>query len=246
MRVLILAAGYAVRLRPLTLNTPKPLLPVGGRAIIDRIVDRLDGIGDIDEVCVITNDRFCKDFESWSGSIERKVPVTVINDRTTSDDNKRGAIGDLRFFAEIKGVDDELLVIAGDNIFEFDMEEFLKFGRSHSDGVTIALYDVKDRELAKKYGVVQIDRSTGTTIGFEEKPNDPKTTLVSTCVYYFPGGKLRLLDDYITSGNTMDTPGSFIKWIQDNGAVFGFVFSEDWFDIGSIESYREADKKYSE
>ena len=246
MKTLILAAGYAIRLKPLTLNTPKPLLAVGKRAIVDRILDKIERLQEADIVHVLTNQKFISTFETWRAGSKRRIGIRLINDGSTSDDNKLGAIGDLKLFIDHVGTDDDILIIAGDNLFEFDLRDFVKFAKAHTDGASIALHDVKDRELAKKYGVVHVDSTDQHVIGFEEKPREPKTTLVSTCVYYFPKGKMRLLDAYIRCSQPMDAPGNFIRWLKDNDRVYGFVFGEDWFDIGGIESYREADQKYTD
>jgi glucose-1-phosphate thymidylyltransferase len=245
MKVLILAAGYAVRLQPLTLNTPKPLLPVGKRAILDRIIDRVEKLKNVEAVYVVTNEKFFGKFEEWKQSSSRNFEIKIINDGTTSDENKLGAIGDMLMFAEKAGDEGEILVIAGDNIFEFDLGDFLDFGRSKDRGISIALHDVKRTDLAQRYGVVEIDE-TGKVVGFSEKPKEPKTTLISTCVYYFPNGKFRFLREYVKEGrHQMDAPGNFIRWAKDNAAVYGYVFEESWYDIGGIESYREADQKYT-
>ncbi|MFC1590690.1 nucleotidyltransferase family protein [Candidatus Omnitrophota bacterium] len=244
MKILILAAGYAVRLRPLTLNTPKPLLEVGKRKILDRIIDRLETLADIESISVITNERFYGNFKQWSETAGRKARIDIINDGTTTDENKLGAIGDMRLFASRPGADSEVMVIAGDNIFEFGMDKFLEFGRANGDHVSIAVHDINDRDLARKYGVVETEEGTRRVKVFEEKPENPKGTLVATCVYYFPKGKLGLIEKYFESSEKHDAPGNFIKWLMDNDAVYGFVFDEDWYDIGSLESYKEADRRY--
>jgi glucose-1-phosphate thymidylyltransferase len=244
MKIIILAAGYAVRLQPLTLNMPKSLLPVGGKLIMDRIMDKLSLIKGWDEIYVITNDKFYSNFVKWAQGTAFKDKISVINDGTTSNDNRLGAIKDMYVVIEDKAIDDDLLVVAGDNLFEFDVANFMEFARS-SDGVSVALYDVGSLELAKNYGVLKLDKYN-KVVEFEEKPPAPKSTLVSTGVYYFPKNKLPFIHKYVKMHSKLDAPGYYIGWLSKEDKVYGFRFLEDWYDIGSIESYKAADKKYTE
>lgn len=244
MKAVILAAGYAMRLRPLTLDTPKPLLEIGGRKIIDRIIDKISNIRELDSVYVVTNSRFFKYFESWRKRSNFKDRISVIDDGTTSNETRLGAIRDLEYAIRKKGVHDDLLVVAGDNLFEFDIADFLKFARVNSDGVSIALYDIKDRNLARNFGVVKVDEDC-RVISFDEKPEKPESSLVSTGIYYFHKDKIDLIENYVKGEDTIDAPGYYIKWLSAAGAVYGFTFKEDWYDIGNIESYKTADRLYS-
>jgi glucose-1-phosphate thymidylyltransferase len=145
-----------------------------------------------------------------------------------------------------KSIGEDLLVIAGDNLFEFDLKRFVGFAAGHRDGVTVALYDIGNPVAARRFGVVGLDRD-GRIIDFEEKPERPKSTLVSTGVYFFPKEKLPLIKEYVSvQDDKLDAPGYCIGWLSKTDRVYGFTFSEDWCDIGDIESYREQDKKYRE
>lgn len=243
MKTIVLAAGYATRLQPLTTNMSKSLLPVGGRIIIDRILDKVATIPSAGSVYVVTNAKFCRSFEDWRAVSPHGKKVTVINDGTTSNENRLGAIKDIALALDRAGMDDDILIIAGDNLFDFDMRVFMDFARSHADGVSIALYDVKDLKLASNYGIVKTDR-TGLVVDFQEKPPVPQSTLSSTGIYYFPKNKLPFIKEYVTMQNKLDAPGYYIGWLCKKDKVYGFTFTEDWYDIGSIESYHKADKEY--
>lgn len=244
MTVLILAAGYATRLYPLTLDKPKPLLEVGGKPILERIFERIDRLDKVNRCVIVTNQRFFENFKEWAGSYKFKAPVEVINDETTTNENRLGAIRDIEFVIKKKAIDDELLVIGGDNLFEFDLKAFTEFAKAHEPNFSLALFDIKDTEKAKIYGVAKID-SSAKVVDFKEKPTTPESTLIATCVYYFPKEKLKLIQEYISLGKGgQDAPGNYIKWLSEKGEMCGFVFKEAWYDIGDIKSLEAADKKY--
>jgi len=244
MKVLILAAGYAIRLQPLTLNTPKSLLEIGGKKIIDRIVGKILGLKDLDEIYVITNRKFYRNFIEWSKSCGCRKKISIIDDGTATNEMRLGAIRDMELAIREKKIDDDLLVIAGDNLFEMDINTFVNFAASKKDGASVALYDVGSLEAAKKYGVVNIDKS-GSVVEFEEKPANPKSTLISTGIYYFPKEYVSDIDRYLKAeGAKFDAPGYYIKWLSANGKVYGFSFLQDWYDIGDIGSYNKADEEY--
>ncbi len=240
MRALLLAAGYATRLRPLTASTAKPLLPVGGRPIVDWIVDRLEQAGEVDAVHLVTNAVYAAGFERWAAG----RGVTVWNDGTTSDEDRLGAIGDVRFAIERAGLaDDDLLVIAADNLFEFSLRDYLAFWRGKGRGSALAVHRLRDPSLARLYGVVELDEDD-RVIRLEEKPERPRSDLVSTATYVFSREHLALLVRYLDDGNPPDPPGRFLAWLYPREPVYGFRFAEDWFDIGDREQLLEADNRY--
>lgn len=245
MKVLILAAGYAVRLELLTRTTPKPLLPIGGKKLIDRILERIAGIKGIDSIYVVSNHKFFKNFEEWAKASPHSDKISLIDDGTLTPETRLGAIRDLGLSIKTKHINDDLLVIAGDNLFHFEIKNFLKFAKRHSSGVSIALYDVGSLEAAKKFGVVGIDKDK-RVVEFEEKPQAPKSALISTGIYYFPKDKVSGITKYVElDGAKLDAPGYYIKWLSANDKVYGFSFSEKWYDIGDIESYKKADEEYA-
>src|SRR5437763_11551338 len=199
MRALILAAGYATRLRPLTDSVPKQLLPVGGRPMVDWILDKLRETN-VEEIHLVTNARFATAFEHWAEG----TGVDVHDDGTTTNDDRLGAIGDIRFV----GLDDDLLAIAGDNLFDFSLGEFEACWRRRPGSSCVAVHDVGDRELAKKYGIVEIDERERIR-AFVEKPEQPPSTLAATATYLFAREHVRLIDPYLAEGNPHDQPGNF-------------------------------------
>lgn len=245
MKAIILAAGYAVRLQPLTLNTSKSLLDVGGKKIIDRILDKVAELDGLSSIYVVSNGKFFDNFNEWLKGSKYKRKVEIINDGSTTNDNRLGAIKDMEFAIRTKAIDDDLLVIAGDNLFDFELGKFMEFARRRPEGVTLALYDVKSLELAKNFGVIRTDKD-GRIVEFEEKPQAPKSTLISTGIYYFPKNKLPFIKEYVKIQDKLDAPGYYIKWLSGKDKVYGVAFLEDWYDIGNIESYKKADMQYTE
>jgi len=232
MKALILAAGYATRLRPLTDAIPKQLLPVGGRPMVDWILDRIEETS-ADEVHLVTNARFAADFGRWAEDKD----VVVHNDGTTSNEDRLGAIGDIRFV----GLDDDLLVIAGDNLFDYSLADYEAYWRER-EGSCIAVLDVGDRELAKKYGIVDVDEDD-RVIGFVEKPTDPPTTLCATATYLYTREHARLIATYLAEGNPPDQPGNYIAWLHRLAPVYAYRFEGEWYDIGDRDQLLEADNR---
>ena len=243
MKALILAGGYATRLYPLTKDRPKGLLPIAGRPMIEYILRRIESVEEIDEIYVVTNEQFARHFRQWRDGYGGKKKVDILNDGTTSDQSKLGAIGDMKFAVEEKGIEDDLFVVAGDNLFQFDLSQFFSFFKGK--GTSVAVYDVEDKELAKRYGLVELDEK-GRMIDFQEKPAHPTTTLVAVCMYMFPRDKLPLITTYLNEGNNPDAPGFYIAWLHKRESVYGFIFQGRWFDIGDLQCYQEADREYRE
>jgi glucose-1-phosphate thymidylyltransferase len=232
VKALILAAGYATRLRPLTDTTPKQLLPVGGRPIVDWILDKIRA-ADVEEIHLVTNGRFAADFERWA-----PADVEVHDDGTTSNDDRLGAIGDIDFV----GIDDDLLAIAGDNLFEFALQDLVAFWQSKGAGSCVAVHDVGDRELAKKYGVIDVDRED-RIVSFVEKPPEPASTFAATATYLFSRAHAALVRTYLDDGNPPDQPGNFVAWLQAREPVYAYRFAGEWWDIGDRQQLLEADNR---
>lgn len=244
MKALLLAAGYATRLYPLTLNKPKPLLPIAGRPVLEFILDIIEPLKSIDEIFVVTNDKFYKDFEGWRSGHRGSKKITVVNDGTGSNKDRLGATGDIRFVIKEKNVKSDLLVLAGDNIFRTDLSGFIDFSLSKRPSISIGLYDVKDLTLAKKYGIVSLG-SDKRIIEFREKPEKPASTLAAKCLYFFPEEKLDVMEAYLTLDRAKDAPGYFLEWLCKKEPVFGYIFEDEkWFDIGDKRSYEEAGREF--
>jgi len=245
MKALVLAAGYATRLYPLTIEYPKPLLKVGKKHIIDYIIEKLDTLEEIDEIIVVTNSKFIPHFRRWAKNIKIRKSLSLVDDLTTSLDDRRGAIGDMHFAINKKRIKDNLMVIGGDNLFSGDLAEFLHFSKIHKNSPVIGVYDIGDKKAAKNYGVVKVDHK-GKITDFQEKPISPRSTLVAMCLYYFPGAKLDLISDYITrKAGKHDATGFYIDWLSKKTQVFGFVFKGRWFDIGDHKFYNQAKEGFS-
>jgi glucose-1-phosphate thymidylyltransferase len=244
MKALILAAGYATRLYPLTKDRPKPLLSIAGKPILEYIMKKLERVEKIDSIYLVANQKFILDFQNWLANFQTKKRVKILNDGSMCDDDRLGAIGDIGFVLEKGKFDDDLLIIAGDNLFEFDLSRFIQFFQKKKSPC-IALYDIKDREKARNYGVVTIDENQ-RIVDFEEKPNQPSSTLIATCLYLFPKEDLNLISAYLKEKRSSDAPGFYIQWLVKREEVYGFVFKGKWYDIGSMESLKEADLYYRE
>jgi len=243
MNVLILAAGYATRLYPLTLNKAKPLLAVGGKPIIEWLVDNLVGIPDLETIYVVTNDKFAADFQAWSQAYKKLHPefkFKVVNDGSKSDDDKLGAIGDINFVVTHENLSqDGLLIAAGDSLFTSSLADFVANARDTE--VTIAVYDVGDIEAIKKYGNVAVD-TEGIITRFEEKPKKPQGTLAAIALYYYSPTVLSLITTYLAAGNNADQPGRFVQWLYTRKPVNTFQIKGQWLDIGSKETLENADR----
>ena len=235
MRAILLCAGYATRLRPLTENRPKPLLPVGGRPMLDWILDRVVEV--TDDVHVVTNRRFAADFERWSDG-----RTTVHDDGTTSNEDRLGAIGDVRFVLDRIGRDDDLLVIAGDNLFDFSLADYVAWWRGKGVASAVALHDVGDLELAKQYGVASVDEDE-RVVSLVEKPGDPQSTLCATATYIYHREHVPLVERYLADGNSPDQPGRFLVWLCEREPVYGYRLPGEWLDIGDRTQLLEADNR---
>ncbi len=236
MDAVVLAGGYATRLWPITKHRPKMFLPIGDETVIDRIFSALEADDRVETVYVSTNERFAADFRDHLEASSYEKPRLSIEE-TAAEAEKFGVIGALAQLVDREGVEDDLLVLAGDNLISFDVSEFVDFFETRQTP-TIAAYDVGSRERAKSYGLVELDGTEVTN--FQEKPADPQSTLVSIATYAFPADSLSLLETYLAGDNNPDEPGWFIQWLQKRGPVHAFTFDGAWFDIGTPESYLDA------
>jgi len=246
MKVIILAAGYATRLYPLTLTQPKPLLPVAGQPMIDYVLDNLAPIGGIDRIYVVTNAKFAGHFERWSADYrarKAKLNFTIVNDRSTDDSNKLGAIGDIHFVLTSQNVTDDVIVVAGDNLFSEKLSDFGRFCREKNAPV-LAVYDVGNLEEIKKYNAITLD-GDGRITFFEEKPKNPKSTLTGIALYFYPKATVPLIKQYIAEGNNADQPGRLVQWLYPRQPVYTWKVPGLWYDIGSKETLEEANKIFA-
>jgi glucose-1-phosphate thymidylyltransferase len=243
MNALILAAGYATRLYPLTLSKAKPLLIVAGKPIIEWVVDNLQGVADLGTIYVVTNDKFAADFQAWSERYQSRHPqfkIKIVNDGSKSDDDKLGAIGDINFVVTRENANQgSMLIVAGDNLFTESLEGFVACAKGSE--ATVGIYDVGDREAIKKYGNVLIDED-GIITHLEEKPQKPQGTLAAIALYYYSPAVLSLLTTYLAAGNNPDQPGRFVQWLYTRKPVKTYQIKGKWLDIGSKETLENADQ----
>ncbi len=229
---------------PLIKDTAKPLLPVADKPLINHVLDKVRDLTDLRQVFVVTNNKFYTHFLDWAGKMNHfPVDIKIINDGTNSPDDRLGSIGDIDFVLKQCSVEDDLLVIGGDNLFDYGIREYVDFARKKSPHVTIGLYDIGNRGEAKDFGVVEVDADR-KVVSFEEKPDDPRSSLIAMCFYYFPRESLKCVADYIGVCGKTDKAGDYIHWLSKDGEVYGFTFQGKWYDIGSIETYKEVQKKF--
>jgi glucose-1-phosphate thymidylyltransferase len=244
MKLIILAAGYATRLYPLTLNQPKPLLPVAGKPMMEHVLDNIATIEAIDQAYVVTNAKFAKHFEDWASAYRPDLHFrfTIVNDGSTDDSNKLGAIGDMHLVLTKYEINDDIIVIGGDNLFSNDLSEFGDYCREKNAPVT-GVYDVGDLEAIKKYNAIEIDEDHRITY-FEEKPKVPRSTLTGIALYYYPVTALPLIYEYIAEGNNPDQPGRLVQWLYARAPFYVWKAPGLWYDVGSIETLEEANRVF--
>ena len=248
MNILILAAGYATRLYPLTQTKAKPLLEVAGKPMMEWVIDNLAPIKGIEKVYVVTNSKFAADFQAWADHYNQthaKLAFEIINDGSTSDADKLGAIGDINFVIQHADLASSgLIVVAGDNLFSQSLEEFGKFCHDKNQPV-LALHDAGTLEEAKKYGVVAVNEE-GEITSFEEKPSAPKSTLIGIALYYYPARTVAQFPSYLAEGNNPDQPGRFVQWLYQHTPVQTWTVPGTWFDVGSKETLEEANRLFAQ
>lgn len=247
MNILILAAGYATRLYPLTQTKAKPLLTVAGKPMMEWVIDNLAPIPGVSQVFVVTNSKFASAFEAWAAAYNAshpKIPFTIVNDGSTSDADKLGAIGDLNHVIQKHGIEGEdLLVVAGDNLFSESLEGFATAARKNG-APTLGVYDVGSLGEARKYGVVAVN-DAGVITSFVEKPPEPQSTLIGIALYYYPAPVVPKVREYLAEGNNPDQPGRFVQWLCPRMPVHAWEVPGTWFDVGSKENLEEANCVFS-
>ena len=240
MKCLILAAGYATRLYPLTENFPKPLLQVGEKTILDWLVDDIDTAGLVDEYVVISNHKYAHHFENWAKT--KSVKVTVVDDGTESNETRLGAVRDIQFAIDQLGLDDEMLVIAGDNVLDFSLTKFIRYAKEKNTSCIMRYFEGSQQKLTK-CGVVQIDEND-RIIGMEEKPAQPKSNWCCPPFYFYTREDARLVAKGIEAGCGTDAPGSYIAWLCGETVVYAMEMPGKRYDVGNLESYEKIKKEY--
>ena len=240
MKCLVLAAGYATRLYPLTENFPKPLLKVGERTILDWLLYDIDSSGAVDEYIVISNHKFARHFEDWAKF--HKLKITVVDDGTSSNETRLGAVCDIKFAIDKLGLDDDFLVIAGDNVLDFSLSHFIKFAKDKNTSCTMRYYEPETANL-KKSGVSEMGEND-LLLSLEEKPENPKSNWCTPPFYFYKSYDAKRIGEAIESGCGTDAPGSLASWMCKNSVVHSMEMPGSRYDIGDLESYRNVQNTY--
>jgi glucose-1-phosphate thymidylyltransferase len=243
MKAIILAGGHATRLWPVTKNRAKPLLPLGERPIIDYIVD--DIVDEVDEIIISTNEKFADDFRRYTQENDIDDTVRVVVENQDSEEEKPGTIGAIINLIDQEGLDDDLIIVGGDNYQSFDGSEFVKFCREKESPANV-VYNVENLDLATQFGIVDVEGEQ--IVDFEEKPEEPPSTLASIAWYFFPEDQIDLFNSYeehfqdtdIPQEQYLDEPGRLIEWAHDRTDMYAFSFDGEWFDVGTPEGYLNA------
>lgn len=240
MKCLILAAGYATRLYPLTENFPKPLLKVGEKTILDWLIDDIDTLGLVDEYVVISNHKFAHHFDAWAK--EKSQKITVVDDGTESNETRLGAVKDIQFAVEKLGLDDEMLVIAGDNVLDFSLTKFISYAKEKGTSCMMRYYEESEARL-KKCGVVTVDASD-LVLDMTEKPEYPASHWCCPPFYFYTKEDAKLVEQGIAAGCGTDAPGSYVAWLCTQTKVHAMEMPGRRYDIGNLESYEKVQKEY--
>lgn len=240
MKCMILAAGYATRLYPLTENFPKPLLPAGGKPILDWLVDDIDVCGLADEYIVISNHKYARCFSDWAET--KKQHIILLDDGTETNETRLGAVKDIQFAIDALHPDDDLLVIAGDNVLDFSLTRFIRYAQEKKTSCIMRYYEPDENKL-RKCGVVEIDEND-LILGMEEKPAQPKSRWCCPPFYYYTREDARLVSEGIAAGCGTDAPGSFVAWLCGRSAVHAMEMPGRRYDVGNLESYTRIKSEY--
>ena len=240
MKCIILAAGYATRLYPLTENFPKPLLKVGDKTILDWLIGDIDGAGLVDEYYVVTNHKFASHFEAWAP--DHKSKITVIDDGTSTNETRLGAVRDVKLAIDMIPESEDMLVIAGDNVLDFSLQRFITYSRSKGTSCIMRCFE-PDMARVRKSGVVVCDEDD-LILEMEEKPSEPKSNWITPPFYYYTAEDSRRVQEGIDAGCGVDAPGSYIAWLATRTKVHAMVMPGHRYDIGNLESYTRVQEEY--
>lgn len=240
MKCLILAAGYATRLYPLTENFPKPLLTVRDKTILDWLIDDIDTLNAVDEYVVISNHKFAPHFEAWAKENTKKI--TVVDDGTSTNETRLGAVKDIQFAIEKLHLDDDMLVIAGDNLLDFSLTKFIQYAKTKQTTCIMRYFEPSEKKL-QKCGVAEVDE-TDKIIRLTEKPAEPKSNWACPPFYYYKKEDVQLVAKGIEAGCGTDAPGSFIAWLCTQTPVHAMEMPGKRYDIGNLESYQKVQEEY--
>ena len=241
MKAIILAAGYATRMHPLTENQPKALLPLGGRTVIDFIIDHINSLPEVEEIIVVSNHKFYTHFEKWAKTVKSSVPVSVLNDGSTSDADKIGSIGDIYFGVTQKNIEDDVLIIAGDNYLDYPLIEQYNYFKEKQNSVVCVL-QMDDVDKLKQFAVAILDADNKIT-DLEEKPQSPQSDIGVFATYFLTKESVNLLHSYVAEKQPMDPMGRLIEWLYKKVDFYAYVMNGNCYDLGTIDAYEDMKKK---
>jgi len=244
MKAIILAAGYATRLYPLTLNMPKALLPINNKPIINYIIEEIETINVVDEIIVISNHKFADNFNEWANSLESSKKISVIDDGTSTEETRLGAIGDILYTLNTKNIDDEILVIAGDNFFTYKLKDYYDFYRK-KDKDCVCVKEFNNPDMLRQFGVAVLNEDN-KVLNIEEKPQQPKANTAVYATYMYKKDTIPMFKQYIEEGNKPDAPGYFIEWLYKKKDVYAYTFDGECYDIGTPQSYEDVCRLYAD
>ena len=242
MKNIVVAAGYATRLGELTKNFPKPLLKIGESTILGRMLDDIDTIDDIDEHIIITNHRFAPIFGQWASEQHYAKPITIIDDGTATNETRLGAVCDLLLAMERLNIDDDILVVAADNLLFFSFAEFVDFAKQKGTSC-IMCHEQPDIDKLRRTGVVELDGDM-RVLGMEEKPAEPKSRWAVPPFYIYRREDLELVRHAVENGCGKDAPGNLAHYMVSRTSMHAWPMSAGRFDIGSIDTSNEAVKRF--
>lgn len=242
MKCILLCAGYATRLFPLTENFPKALLKVGQRALLDYILDEVNSIEDVDSIFLVTNAKYTPHFEKWADEKNNIKPITVINDGTYTNDDRLGAIGDIAYTIEKGNINDDLLIIAGDNLFTFKLKDFVEFQKG-KNAPCVCVREETDMNLLRRVGVAEVDNDM-KILSFEEKPAEPKSNFAVYAEYLYPKNIIPIFKEYLDEGHSNDAPGNFVAYLHKKINTYAYAFEGDCHDVGTHDSLAYVNEVY--
>lgn len=240
MKCLVLAAGYATRLYPLTENFPKPLLKVGDKTILDWLLEDISSAGAVDGYVVISNHKFAPHFEAWAKG--HALPITVVDDGTSTNETRLGAVCDIQFAIEQLGLDDDLLIIAGDNVLDFSLTAFLRYAHEKQTSCVMRYYEADEKRL-KKSGVAELGDGD-RLLSLVEKPEEPKSHWCTPPFYFYKKEDAARIKEAIADGCGTDAPGSLVAWMCRRSPMHSMEMPGRRYDIGNLESYEQVQRDY--